>query len=147
MSDEQASDGGVHSATASVKVAAEEAAIEIVQADAAREARLPEKLRHLPERERALELELKQSFAEQEHALRERYATWILVVLAGQFLISDAVFVAYAWAGESWEIPAGVIQGWLAAMVIQIVGVAHVVTRHLFPSRDGLEPRARGKFK
>jgi hypothetical protein len=30
-----------------------------------------------------------------------------------------------------------VIEIWLAATVIQILGVVAVVTRHLFPGRDG----------
>lgn len=138
---EEGPEGG---STQADKEAAAEAAIEALRTGAAREATLPEALRHLPERERAQELDLNRSFAEQEHALRERYATWILIILAGQFLIADAVFVAYAWAGHGWAIPASVMHWWLATMVVQIVGVAHVVTRHLFPNRDGPSTGPKG---
>jgi glutathione S-transferase len=98
---------------------------------------LPGHLKHLPDRKRAQELELRQLFAEQEHRLRQSYADWLLRLLGAQFLIADVVFVAFAWAGRRWDLPPGVIEVWLAATVVQILGVVAVVTRHLFPGRDG----------
>ena len=97
----------------------------------------PGHLVDLPERERAQDLELRQLFAEQEHGLRQRYGDWLLWLLGAQFLVADAVFVAFAWAGQKWAVPPGVIEVWLAATVVQVVGVVAVVTRHLFPRRDG----------
>lgn len=58
-------------------------------------------------------------------------------LLGAQSLVADAVFVAFAWAGRRWDLPPGVIEVWLAATVVQIVGVVAIVTRHLFPSREG----------
>ena len=98
---------------------------------------LPKHLRHLTEREREQKLTLQRLFAEQEHGLRQSYAEWLLWLLGTQFLIADAVFVAFAWAGKRWDLPPGVIEVWLAATVIQVVGVIAIVTRHLFPNRDG----------
>jgi hypothetical protein len=98
---------------------------------------LPDHLIYLPERERVQDMDLRQLFADQEHALRQRYGVWILRLLGAQFLIADAVFVLFAWVGRRWEVPPGVIEVWLAATVVQIVGVVAVVTRHLFPNRDG----------
>jgi glutathione S-transferase len=103
---------------------------------------LPERLRHLDEEERAQGLSLRQLFAEQEHGLRQKYADWIIWLLGSQFVIADAVFVVFAWAGWNWELTPGVIEVWLAATVIQIVGVVAIVTRHLFPSRDRTEASA-----
>jgi hypothetical protein len=60
-------------------------------------------------------------------------------LLGAQFVVADAVFVALAWAGWSWALPAGVIEVWLAATVVQVVGVVAIVTRHLFPGRHGCE--------
>jgi glutathione S-transferase len=97
---------------------------------------LPQSLRHLSEQERAQGLSLRQLFAEQEHGLRQKYANWILWLLGAQFVIADAVFVAFAWVGRSWGLPPGVVEVWLAATVIQVVGVVAIVTRHLFPNRD-----------
>lgn len=94
-------------------------------------------LTRFSERERAQDLELRQLFAEQEHGLRQRYGDWLLWLLGAQFLIADALFVAFAWAGRRWDLPPGVIEVWLAATVIQVVGVVAIVTRHLFPGRDG----------
>jgi glutathione S-transferase len=93
-------------------------------------------LAHFAERERAQSLELRQLFAEQEHGLRQSYAEWLLWLLGAQFLIADAVFVAFAWAGRRWDLPPEVIEVWLASTVVQVLGVVAVVTRHLFPNRD-----------
>jgi hypothetical protein len=103
---------------------------------------LPENLRNLSEQERAQGLSLRQLFAEQEHGLRQMYADWILWLLGAQFVIADAVFVAFAWIGRSWNLPPAVIEVWLAATVIQVVGVVAIVTRHLFPNRDRSEASA-----
>jgi glutathione S-transferase len=97
---------------------------------------LPEQFRHLAEKERVQNLKLRKLFAEQEHGLRQKYADWILWLLGAQFLVADAVFVAFAWAGQGWDLPSGVVEVWLAATVVQVVGVVAVVTRHLFPNRD-----------
>lgn len=88
------------------------------------------------ERERVQGLKLRKLFAEQEHGLRQRYADWILWLLGAQFVVADGVFVAFAWAGWSWALTPGVIEVWLAATVVQVVGVVAIVTRHLFPGRD-----------
>lgn len=117
----------------------EEAQDDFEEAEVGSEERasLPRHLMHLAEREREQALSLKKLFAEQEHGLRQSYADWLLWLLGAQFLIADTVFVAFAWVGRRWDLPPGVIEVWLAATVVQILGVVAVVTRHLFPSRDG----------
>jgi glutathione S-transferase len=107
-----------------------------LRATADRSDRLPDGLMHLAEKERAQKISLRQLFAEQEHGLRQKYADWIIWLLGAQFVIADAVFVAFAWAGKGWDLPPGVVEVWLAATVVQVVGVVAVVTRHLFPARD-----------
>jgi glutathione S-transferase len=91
----------------------------------------------LPERERLQDLELRQLFAEQEHGLRQSYGDWLLWLLGAQFFVADAVFVAFAWVGRKWDLPPDVIEVWLVATVVQVVGVVAIVSRHLFPNRDG----------
>jgi hypothetical protein len=113
-----------------------------VQSDGAATSPLTGRLEHLEVQERAQELVLRRRFAEQEHGLRQNYADWIIRVLGAQLFVADAVFVALAWAGWNWELSSGVIEVWLAATVVQIVGVVAIVTRHLFPNRDGNEARA-----
>ncbi|MCW2978677.1 MAG: hypothetical protein JWO14_404 [Solirubrobacterales bacterium] len=85
---------------------------------------------------------MRQMFADQEHGLRQSYADWIIRVLGAQLFVADVVFVALAWAGWNWELSSGVIEVWLAATVVQVVGVVAIVTRHLFPNRDGNEASA-----
>ena len=87
-------------------------------------------------------LALQKMFAEQEHGLRQSYADWIIRVLGSAVRVADAVFVTFAWAGRNWDLSSGVIEVWLAATVVQVVGVVAIVTRHLFPNRDGGEASA-----
>lgn len=103
---------------------------------------MPQEFRYLKEREHAQKLSLQRLFADQEHGLRQKYADWIIWLLGTQFVIADAVFIVFAWAGRSWDLTPGVIEVWVAATVVQVVGVVAIVTRHLFPNRDGSEVRA-----
>jgi hypothetical protein len=82
-------------------------------------------------------MNLRRLFAEQEHGLRQSYADWILRMLGAQFLVADIVFVTFAWAGRRWDLPPEVVEVWLVATVAQVVGVVAIVSRHLFPNRDG----------
>jgi hypothetical protein len=112
------------------------------EGEASTKADLPEGLRYLDEQERAQGLSLRKLFAEQEHGLRQKYADWIIWLLGAQFVIADGVFVVFAWAGQSWDLSPGVVEVWLAATVVQVVGVVAIVTRHLFPGREGREVSA-----
>lgn len=72
-----------------------------------------------------------------DRRLKSRYANVLLAGLFGQILVSDAVFVLYASSGHvRWSLSAPVVDVWLAAAVVQVVGIVEVVTRHLFPRRD-----------
>jgi hypothetical protein len=79
----------------------------------------------LPARDRALDIELKRTYA---------YA--LLIGLGIQLAIADAVFVLYAWKGAEWAVSASVMDVWLGATVVEVVGIVYVVTRYLFPRRD-----------
>jgi hypothetical protein len=97
---------------------------------------IPEQFRHLAEKERLQGLKIRMLFAEQAHGLRQKYADWILWLLGAQFVVADSVFVAFAWAGQGWDLSSGVVEVWLAATVVQVVAVVAIVTRHLFPARE-----------
>jgi hypothetical protein len=128
---------GVASAEPEMGAKAAEEVQEALQTGAVGEAAgLPEHLQHLSERNQAQEIELKRKFAEQEYELRKTYARRILLLIFVQFLIADVVFVAFAWAGRDWHLSTAVIDVWLAATVVQVVGIVLVVTRNLFPDRD-----------
>ncbi len=138
MIDGGTAEGGV-AGSVDPEAAAKAAVVDAIKSGAARESNLPEELRHLPERDQAQAIELKRKAAELEHGLKSTYASWILIMLAGQLLLANAIFVAFAWAGEQWELSTAVVQVWLAATVVQVIGVVFVVTRHLFPNRDGAD--------
>lgn len=72
----------------------------------------------------------------QDIQLKKTYAKWLLRLVAAQLFVADAVFVAYAWAGKGWDIDTGVVQVWLVATLVELIGVALVITRYLFPRRD-----------
>jgi hypothetical protein len=61
----------------------------------------------------------------------------LLVILAVQIVVADVVFCVFAAVGKHWHLSDGVMQIWLAAAVVEVIGVVAVVTRHLFPRRDG----------
>jgi hypothetical protein len=42
----------------------------------------------------------------QDIQLKKTYAKWLLRLVTAQLFIADAVFVAYAWAGENWQLEA-----------------------------------------
>jgi hypothetical protein len=72
----------------------------------------------------------------QDIQLKKTYARWLLELVAAQLFVADVVFVVYAWAGEHWRLDAGVVQVWLVATLVELIGVALVITRYLFPRRD-----------
>jgi len=55
-----------------------------------------------------------------------------LGLMAAQVLIADTAFFLYGFNND-WNIPAAAMDAWLAAAVIQVVGVVLVITRYLFP--------------
>ncbi|MDX6690173.1 MAG: hypothetical protein QOG15_1630 [Solirubrobacteraceae bacterium] len=56
-----------------------------------------------------------------------------LIVMIVQLVLADAVFVLYA-VHKGWgDLPTGAIQAWLAATVIQVVGVVLIIARCVFP--------------
>jgi hypothetical protein len=64
------------------------------------------------------------------------YAYGAMTTMAGQVLIADAAFYLYGNA-KQWILPVGAIQVWLAATVVQVIGVVLVIAKSLFPSLDG----------
>jgi hypothetical protein len=56
-----------------------------------------------------------------------------LSVMGVQVLIADAAFFFYGF-DNAWKIPAAAIDAWLAAAVIQVIGVVLVITNYLFPT-------------
>jgi hypothetical protein len=72
----------------------------------------------------------------QDIKLKKSYAKWLLILVAAQLALADTVFIAYAWAGRSWQLDGGVIEVWLVATLVELIGIVLVVTQYLFPRRD-----------
>jgi hypothetical protein len=71
----------------------------------------------------------------QDIKLKKRYANGALIIMGIQILVADAVFAWYGDANE-WDIPVAAISLWLTAAVVEVIGVALVVARYLFPRRE-----------
>jgi hypothetical protein len=76
----------------------------------------------------------------QDIKLKKKYANWLLWLITVQLLVADAVFVIYADKGMGWHLEPSVIQVWLVATLVELIGVALVITRYLFPRRDRQAP-------
>jgi hypothetical protein len=74
---------------------------------------------------------------EQLIRLKRFYGLGILLLMAAQLIVVNAVFVIYAAVGYGWTPPSGVVQVWLIATFVQIVSVVVVITRSLFPGEKG----------
>jgi hypothetical protein len=72
----------------------------------------------------------------QDIKLKKKYANWLLWLITIQLVVADAVFIVYASEGMQWKLDASVIQVWLIATLVELIGVALVITRYLFPRRD-----------
>jgi hypothetical protein len=59
----------------------------------------------------------------------------VLFGLGAQLAAADALVFVYAWH-VSWRVNTTVLQVWLGAAVVEVIGVVLVVTRYLFPRRD-----------
>lgn len=80
------------------------------------------------------EKELEHADKLQDVELKGTYATWLLWGMGVQVAVADLAFFCYGfWRG--WDISASVMSVWLSAAVVEVIAVALVVTRYLFPSR------------
>lgn len=64
---------------------------------------------------------------------RESYGRWLLLFLGGQLVATNVLMYLYAAWGNDWTVPNTVMQAWLGATVVQLIGVVYVVVSHLFP--------------
>ena len=72
---------------------------------------------------------------EQDIALKKTYASWLLVAMSVQIGFANLGFFCYGIANH-WDIEPVVMQFWLSAAVVQVIGIVYVIARYLFPRRD-----------
>ncbi len=82
--------------------------------------------------------ELERAHLQQDLELKKLYGSRLLWLVTIQLAIADAVFILYFIVGVHWDLPEGVIYVWLITTLVELVGIATVVTRYLFPRRDGI---------
>lgn len=73
---------------------------------------------------------------EDDKAARGKFMVAVGIAALVQLVISNAVFITYAWYGRHWNVPVQAISVWLGATMVQIVAVLTVVATNLFPRRD-----------
>jgi hypothetical protein len=82
--------------------------------------------------------ELERAHLQQDLELKKRYGNRLLRLVTIQLAVADIVFILYFIVGVHWDLPEGVIYVWLVTTLVELVGVATVVTRYLFPRRDSI---------
>ena len=82
-----------------------------------------------------LDPEVVQRDFEQDIALKKMYARWLLVAMSVQIAVADLGFFLYG-SENRWAIEPIVMQFWLSAAVVQVIGIVYVIARYLFPRRD-----------
>lgn len=71
----------------------------------------------------------------QDTRLKGSYAKVVLGLMLIHVIFTNIVFCIYAKIGHNWEVPESVMHSWLASTVVQLIGLALVVVRYLFPRR------------
>jgi hypothetical protein len=71
----------------------------------------------------------------QDIALKKKYATTLLWIMGVQIAVADVVFILYAQWGVDWHVEPTVMQFWLSATVVEVLGIVLVVTKYLFSAR------------
>jgi Flp pilus assembly protein TadB len=79
--------------------------------------------------------ETKADQAGDDRELRRWIAIGTSIAVAVQLIVADVVFVVYG-VTNSWVIPGSTISAWLGATVVQVIALAVVIVRSLFPPKD-----------
>jgi hypothetical protein len=98
--------------------------------------RLPWQRRITDERPLASSEELQRADRKLRLDLKESYGKRLLFLLACQLVAANALMFVYAARGYHWMVPNSVMQAWLAATVVELIGVVYVIVSHLFPRNE-----------
>ena len=74
---------------------------------------------------------------EHQNTFWRRILFWLAVVLVAACVLASLVVGICYFVTAHGHADATVLSAWFGANVIQVVGVLIVITRHLFPERDG----------
>jgi hypothetical protein len=68
----------------------------------------------------------------QDIRFKRHFGPWLLGLMIFQVAFVDLFLVLYAQWGVDWEVPPEVLQTWLGATVVQLIGVVYAITRYLY---------------
>lgn len=76
--------------------------------------------------------------ANQNNDHRKRFVRWVIRIVTGTLLSSVVIMGLYV--NSEWhEIHPPVMIAWFSATVVQTLGLAYVIAKHLFPASSGPE--------
>lgn len=78
---------------------------------------------------------LKTKNREQDIKLRKRLASWAIFFVGLQLIASNLFFGFYLWHNKS-DPSQQVMTAWLAASVVEVIGILLVIARSLFPVKS-----------
>jgi hypothetical protein len=71
----------------------------------------------------------------QDLELKAIYGYLLLALVLLQIVVADVIFIVYA-RHKKWDVDPNVMKFWLAATVVEVIGMVTIVVRYLFPRRD-----------
>jgi hypothetical protein len=79
--------------------------------------------------------------------LQWRYGVTLLRVLVAQVFIADVIFVFVASSDKlQWDVPSAIMNLWIGATVVQVIGIVAIVIRFLFPKdAKAVPPQKKAK--
>jgi hypothetical protein len=73
-------------------------------------------------------------------SLRRRVAEFALTAVALELMVVNAVFIIYSWAGKHWDVPTPAMTAWLAATIVEVIGIVKVIAGSLFCDAQSTRP-------
>lgn len=71
--------------------------------------------------------------AENDADLKQKYGNRLLTLMAGQLIVTNVLIALVLWRGYDWQAPVAMVNVYIGSTFVELVGLAYVVVRHLFP--------------
>lgn len=96
----------------------------------------------------AQERETMANQAEDDRNLRKKVCKWAIKAVSRQLVVCNVGIVAYGAAVilRGGELPAEVILGWVAACLVEVIGILVVIVKSLFPKKGDDREEKAGVF-
>lgn len=96
----------------------------------------------------AQEHETRANQAEDDRNLRKMVCEWAIKVVSRQLVVCNAGVIAYGAfvVFRGGELPAEVVLGWVAACLVEVIGILVVIVKSLFPKKGDDHEKRDGAF-